>query len=202
MPQEREEYEYSKKGEGEGNTIDKLGTSTKERTQGASSPSSASNYAPWPLVALSPPLDEDDILGGREVIVAGLTHSLWGIISAHVAAWRKESDCGPHMEDSHENVPPLLPFMPEACGRRTYSTQRVGFLPKPKRWIHMSTAHARRIRFLLCILHCTVDSQKTDCGSSFSGKYGKDEKGGQTDQLGAENTKLIRRRKNIGWETK
>ena len=51
VPQEREEYEYSKKGEGEGNTIDKLGTSTKERTQGASSPSSASNYArPGPLL--------------------------------------------------------------------------------------------------------------------------------------------------------
>ena len=74
--------------------------------------------------------------------------------------------------------------------------------PKPKQWIHMSTAPARRIRFLLCILHCTVDSQKTDCGSSFSGKYGKDKKGGQTDQLATENTKLIRRRKNIGWEKK
>ena len=155
VPQEREEYEYSKKGEGEGNTIDKLGTSTKERTQGASSPSSASNYAPWPwpLVALTPPLDEDDILRGREVIVAGLTHSLWGIISAHVAAWRKESDCGPHMEDSHENVPPLLPFMPEACGRRTYSTQRVGFLPQTEA-MDTYVYSAWRIRSLLCILHC------------------------------------------------
>ena len=157
VPQEREEYEYSKKGEGEGNTIDKLGTSTKERTQGASSPSSASNYAPWLLVALTPPLDGDDILRGREVIVARLTHSLRGIISTHaaavVAAWRRVTAA-----HTWRILTKTCPHSFPLCLRRAVvgPTQRneSDSFPKPKQWIHMSTAPARRIRFLLCILHC------------------------------------------------
>ena len=89
--------------------------------------------------------------------------------------------------------------MPEACGRRTYSTQRVGFLPQTEA---MDTyVYSARPAYPFLTLHTALLIPKRRTAARVSrGKYGKDEKGGQTDQLATENTKLIRRRKNMGWE--
>ena len=175
VPQEREEYEYSKKGEGATQSTNLGRTQRKGRTQGASSPSSASNYAPWP-VALTPPLDGDDILRGREVIVATLTHSLRGIISVsrRRCCGVVESDCGPHMEDSHENVPPLLPFMPEACGRgRAHSTRRVGFLLQT---VVMDTYDHNGASFPY-FAYCIVDSHMAGLRLEFLGQIWRGQEG-------------------------